>query len=191
MAIEERSIVHPEPRVWEFGDRSFTQNELTIDGEVALLQLVGRTIQKIGDSSFPWDKVAQLVDQRSEMVDVRVAADLATQLLVYVPEFAVEACLIMFGVFELDEDDKPNPSYAEDKRYLRRHIRIATLVDVFSTFIDQNEYRRLIDPFVTMARNAVQPYLASPAEPEKAPTSPRSSSSRGRASASRSTSPAP
>lgn len=178
MAVAERSVVHPEPTVWNFGDRRYVQTELTIDGEIKLLQLVGRTVQRIGEDEFPWSRLVDVFDEETETTNVPLAAELVTRALVYVPSFAVDSALILFGVFDVDENNKPNPEFDEHKAHLRKHIRVADWVELLVEFFEQNDYKRLIAPFAQVVKTAMRPYLeplptASEATSKDSPDSPK------------------
>ena len=62
-----QAVALPEIKTWELRDktgqiRTFEQTELSIEGEVRLVQLAGITVRRLNDQGFPWEEVAKVFE---------------------------------------------------------------------------------------------------------------------------------
>lgn len=152
-------IVHPTEVEWQFGGKTYVQEELSIYGEIRLAQvLAGKAVELINDG-FPVERLADVVktDPKSgeEIPDLALIADLAQQALGIAPSLAVDTSLVMLGVFPKFEDGTPNPEYDELRVALQEPkggLKFSMWVDMVETFAQQNDLKRLVAPFLKLVR---------------------------------------
>lgn len=157
------ALSFPQVRTWELVNhakqeaRTYSQTELTIDGEVQLFQLVNRVIDRLNRTGFPWQEVTALFsDDVNEPIDVAKAAGLLTLAMSELPEAAAECACIMFGIFPSDPGAGRNKSFDDDKAFIRSVLKTAQLVDIIQTFVEQNDWERLTRPFARAATRVVE-----------------------------------
>lgn len=145
------TVAVPDTRTWSLTSKAgvtktFEQSELTIDGEVRIVQLANATIQSLNKAGFPWEEVATVVDKQGDW-DWAKLSGLLSLAVTEVPEFVSESACILFDISPFDEEGRRNTAYESDKLFIRKSINFAKWIEVMQTFVDQNDYERLIRPF--------------------------------------------
>lgn len=154
------------PAHWTFGDRQFTQGELSIEGEALIVGLAARILDALGEQGIASAQLGALVASDGS-VDLAVAARLVTTISSQIPQVAGEALAILFGNYPTDLEDQPNPEFVPTARYLARNVPSPRVFDVLAAFVAQNDYARLSGPFGALAaRLGVElPALLTPGGP--------------------------
>lgn len=139
------------PQEWQFGGETYTQGELSIEGEALLLGLATGVLDALA-AAAPDGGVAlgSLVDDDGN-VNVAYAARLITTISAQIPEVAGQALAILFGHYPTDLDDQPNPEFPRLARKLARNVPSTRVIEVIQAFIRQNDYQRLAGPFGELA----------------------------------------
>lgn len=196
----EGSILEPPKREWQFTSRKtqeervYLQQELTIDGEAALIGLVITVARQLADTGFPFQKLADLIGEEEQTLDWAVAEELLTHALTVAPRAGSEAAAILFGYFPTTEAGRLNPEYEEQVVWLRGVLHLADLVEVLEAFATQNDWERLQRPFGSALRRGMtlglvaQTSGGSETRPS-APTPPATTSSSRRATRGRARAP--
>lgn len=156
-----QAVALPEIKTWELRDktgqvRTFEQTELSIEGEVRLVQLAGITIRRLNDQGFPWEEVAKVFDENNT-IDWVAASDVLMLAIAEMPEIVSESTAILFGLYPVDDNGIRNKEYDTDKKFIRQALNFTRWVDILTVFTEQNDYQRLARPFslaVTKAMNA-------------------------------------
>lgn len=163
MPDPEGSVLQPPEREWSFRnkrrdeERAYLQQELTIDGEAALIGLVIRMAKLLSDVGFPFQKLADLItSDEKPQIDWAVAEDLLTTALVLVPRAGAEACAILFGYLPTTEMGRPNAEYVEQVNWLRQCLHLSDIVAVLDAFAAQNDWERLSRPFGMAMRKGME-----------------------------------
>ena len=159
-----------EPRPWTFRDRdgeerTYEQRELTIDGEIQLFSLIGRSLGKLREVGFPFQDLAKVLPDNTtslENYDWNAAGELAALAAMAIPSLASEAMAIMFGQFPTDEHGRRNAAWTDEVAYLRRVIHVADVVEAADVFTRQNDMERLQAPFSAAIRSLIERGLTSP-----------------------------
>lgn len=155
------SVALPDVKTWEVRNkktgevRTFEQSELSIEGEVRIVQLAGKTIQKLSTTGFPWDELARVIGESGD-IDWNKASDMLMMVITEVPEFVAESTAILFSLYPVDDNGKRNPEYDKDKVFLRQGINFTQWVEIIETFTLQNDYQRLARPFSMAAARAME-----------------------------------
>lgn len=158
-------VAVPDIKSWEFHDktgfsRTFEQSELTIDGEVRLIQLASKTVQHLNTQGFPWEQVSSVITEQGAWDWVK-AQDLLTLAIAELPELVAESTCIMFDLSPFDDDRRRNLEYEKDKAFIRKSINFTRWVEILQTFVDQNDYQRLARPFGLALTKAMELGLTS------------------------------
>lgn len=167
--MSSQSIALPETKSWELRDtktgevRTFEQSELSIEGEVRLVQLAGSTINRLNERGFPWDKAAEMLDENAN-IDWSLASDMLMLALVDVPDIVAESTCILFGLYPVDESGVRNKDYDADKVFLKRSLNFARWIDILTVFTEQNDYQRLAKPFSLAVTRAMETGWATVAQ---------------------------
>lgn len=174
MSAQDRSVVVPNARTWTFGGHTYEQAELTIAGEVRLAQLATRTLRTLLESGFDIDKIGDLIND-SDSPNLVVASELLFEILATVPELAVESSTILLGLAPKNPDGSVNKDYTQLREALanpKGGIKFADWYEMLKVFVEQNDWRRLVTPFVEMARKLIQ--IGSEMNPSQASASQQS-----------------
>jgi hypothetical protein len=150
------SDIYPDVRQWAFpksgpDSRLYEQRELTIDGEMQLLAVISRATALLRENGFPFDRLTEVFPpEGGSVADIRwdTAAELLGIIASVAPGVVTEVAAVLLGIFPVDEYGKRNPSFQEDVVTLRRHIRLADVVDLLTVAAEQNDIERLLAPFV-------------------------------------------
>jgi hypothetical protein len=141
---------------WKTGDvRVFYQSELTIDGEVALLSLVSRSVASLADQNFPLTELGNLQKEDGQL-DVALAGRLASQASPIVPNLAAESCAILFGYYPADDFGRRSTEYDDTVAFIRSAITVPRWMDVINIFLSQNDWQRMSNPFAEALKKGVQ-----------------------------------
>jgi len=170
-----QAVALPEIKTWELRDktgqiRTFEQTELSIEGEVRLVQLAGITVRRLNDQGFPWEEVAKVFDENNT-IDWVAASDVLMLAIAEMPEIVSESTAILFGLYPVDDNGIRNKEYDTDKKFIRQALNFTRWVDILTVFTEQNDYQRLARPFslaVTKAMNAGWTIAAQQQAREKA-----------------------
>lgn len=133
-------------------ERTYQQTELAIDGEAKLIGLVERAGMILSEREFPWDTLAKLFsDEGQAQLDPKQLGPDAMKVLSIVasavPDLVIDSTCLFFGIFEFDEDGTRNPEWETERKFIRGAVGFVQWVDFVRTFIGQNDYQRLADPF--------------------------------------------
>lgn len=156
-----QSVALPDVKTWELRDpktgetRTFEQTELSIEGEVRLVQLAGLTIKRLNEQGFPWEEVSRMFDD-TQTLDWAKASEVLTLAIAEVPELAAESCSILFGLFPTDDNGIRNPQYDDDKKFIRKSVNFTRWIDILTLFTEQNDYKRLARPFSLAVTKAME-----------------------------------
>lgn len=147
----------PERHVWVFRDpdtgeeRHYVQRELTMDGEVELFALIGRTVQALNGAGYDWVPLrialSAAKDKGPEALDWGAVARAFSAALLVVPTLGAEVAIILLGIFATDGHGQRNPAYADEAAFIRKDLRVGTLMEMLRVFAAQNDYDRLLLPF--------------------------------------------
>jgi hypothetical protein len=170
----------PEARIWEFRNpetgesRKYAQRELTIDGEVQLIGLIGRTTERLSERNFPWDGVRDVLRDFEakgiESADWAAISRLMSLAMAELPEVAAEAVAILLNMFPTTANGERNPKFDEEVVFIRSALKFERLVDMVQVFATQNDYKRLAAPFVQALRR-IWDEVASSTTPTSLPVS--------------------
>jgi len=158
--MSSQPVALPEIKTWELRDktgqvRTFEQTELSIEGEVRLVQLAGITVKRLDTEGFPWDEVAKIFSE-TDNIDWAKASDILMLAIVEVPELVAESTAILFGLYPVDDNGVRNNSYDTDKKFLRQALNFTRWVDILTVFTEQNDYQRLARPFSLAVTRAME-----------------------------------
>jgi len=165
------------PRVWAFGEDTYTQRELSIEGEALLVGLATRILEALATEAAATGGTIPLGElvQDDGSVNVALAAKLVTTISAQIPEIAGQALAILFGNYPTDLDDQPNEEFPRIARRLARQVPSTQVVAIIQEFVRQNDYQRLAGPFGEVAARFgietpwAQPGAASEASPDSPP----------------------
>jgi hypothetical protein len=132
--------------------RHYIQTELAIDGEAKLIGLVEQIGARLVEQDFPWETLGKLFSEEGQAaLDwATIGPDVTTILRIVSttgPDVMVDAACIFFGVHQFDEDNKPNPDWETERKFIRSSLTFSRWVDLVRTFMAQNDYGRLAAPF--------------------------------------------
>jgi hypothetical protein len=150
----------PERHTWVFRDpdtgeqREYVQRELTIEGEVALLALGSKAVDRLSAKGFPWSDLQTLIRQADQSggMDWSLAQGLAARALGEVPDLGAEAAAVLLNILP---DSKVKGHYAEEVAFIRRSLKLMRLYDMLRLFMAQNDYDRLTAPFRSAVGRAI------------------------------------
>jgi hypothetical protein len=155
-----QTVALPDIKTWELRDKSgqvrtFEQTELSIEGEVRIVQLAGQTIDRLNKAGFPWDEVAAIFAEEGQ-IDWARASDILMLVIAEVPEFVAESTCILFGLYPVDENGVRNKDYDADKKFIRQSLNFTRWVEILEVFTEQNDYKRLARPFSMAVTRAME-----------------------------------
>lgn len=148
----DKPVALPEVATWTLRNvktqevRTFEQSELTIDGEVRLIQLANETIRILNEKGFPWDEVGNVVAEDGTW-DWPKVSELLTLVITEIPEFVAESTAILFSLSPFDDEGRRNRDYERDKLFIRNSISFPRWIEIVQKFTEQNDYERLARPF--------------------------------------------
>lgn len=126
--------------------RIFEQVELSIEGEARLVSMGPKVAQVLDESGRTWTEL-QDVFTNVISTDYKVVWDLLTVSATYAPDLVADLGTILLGIYPTDEAGAPNPDFEADRTFLRGALNIRQMVELFATFVAQNDYRRILAPF--------------------------------------------
>lgn len=155
-----QTIAIQEVKTWELRNRAgetrtFEQAELSIEGEVRIIQLAGATVKRLNDQGFPWDEVARIFDE-TQQINWAQASDVLMLAIAEIPELVAESCAILFGLYPVDEKGVRNKDYDSDKLYIRQSVNFTRWIEILTVFTEQNDYQRLARPFSLAVTKAME-----------------------------------
>jgi len=133
--------------------RTFVQQELTLDGEMQLFGLVAEAIPRLQSVGFPFQRIQEVFpDENNEFGPgvLPAVSEMAQTLAVVAPDIVTRAAATCLGIFPKDINGKPNRAYDEQLAFLRHAMHTADVVEMFQTFVEQNDIERLQAPFVLL-----------------------------------------
>jgi hypothetical protein len=133
--------------------RTFVQQELTLDGETQLFGLVAEAVPRMQGAGFPFDRIMEIFPDEENQFGpeaISAVAEMAQTLAVIAPDLVTRAAAVTLGIFPKDIDGKPNRHYDEQVGFLRQSMHTADVVEMFETFVEQNDVKRLQAPFVIL-----------------------------------------
>lgn len=133
-------------------ERKYQQTELAIDGEAQLMGLIERAASFLMERDFPWDTLSKLFspEGQAQLNPEQLGPDAVKVLSIVataVPDLVIDSTCVFFGIFEFDEDGKRNEEWLAERKFIRRAVGFVQWVDLVRTFISQNDYQRLAEPF--------------------------------------------
>ncbi len=153
--------------------RIFQQSELTIDGEMQIFGLIAEAIPILQEAKFPFDQLPALFPEKAEDfgADTLLAVGgMATAIAKAAPDLITKATAIVLGIHPRDINGKPNADYDDQMLFLRLSIHTADVVEMFETFLEQNDIERLKSPLVAAWQKVME--AAPPEMTERLPTPP-------------------
>lgn len=167
------AVVTPDEVVWELGKgenkRSYVQTELSIDGEVRIVQLAASLVQSLDEQGFPWKELLDVVNEEGDWNWPKLA-ELLTLASSQAPEMVTESTCIAFGIHPLNEDGTRNEKYHDEKLFIRKNVHFANWFDYVQTFMAQNDYERMVRPFTLTLTRAIGTKLPGPNETSPEPS---------------------
>lgn len=126
--------------------RTFEQSELSIEGEARLVGIARKIADVLAQTGYSWSQLTD-VFTNEEFTDYQIVWDVVEKVGEYAPDLVADIGTILFAIYPTDENGVPNAAFEEDRTFLRGALNIRRLVEMFQTFVAQNDYRRLMAPF--------------------------------------------
>lgn len=149
MTAPASAIPNASPSIeWNLGGMTFHQRELSIYGEVALLNLVAEALPRLEkDADITLEELVSLLPDESGQVSmVRIGA-VMTRALRVIPEVILDGVCIILRVAATHPDGTPNPDYAAQRAAITDGINLAGVVRMLTNLAEQNEVGTLVAPF--------------------------------------------
>jgi hypothetical protein len=131
-------------------ERHYTQQELTIDGELQLFAIANRSVSALSDAEFPFHRLGELFRAESVSkvgdVDWALASEMLSHAAGAAPLMVAEVAATMLGQHATDGRGRRDPAFDEEVAFLRQAMHLSDFVDMVETFVAQNEVERLRRP---------------------------------------------
>lgn len=166
---QERSASVPEAVEWTLRHprtkevRHYEQIELVIEGEARLIGLARNAALALRSAGYSWDQLTSLFDDGP--FNFELGFDLLGVVIETIPELAVEASMVAFGIFPVLPDGTRNEQYEGERAFLRGTIKTAHLWDMYEIARQQNDFARLLGPFSKTLAGALGRPAGGPQSP--------------------------
>lgn len=177
------SEAYPDVHEWTFTNkrtgesRVYQQSELTLDGEMQAFALLARTVTRLREADFPFDRLENVFPAAGgglSDIDWAEVAVMLGQVASIAPGLVSETAAVLLAIFPVDEHNKRNPDYPGEVAFLRSAMHLSDLVEMLEVASNQNDTERLLAPFVK-ARAVLTSFGAGATEVASTPPSTSSS----------------